>query len=207
MATRDACYRSGVTHTFVSALVLLVLILDPLGNIAAFASALRSRPAGKRWPVILREHGIAYLVLLAFMLGGEGFLAAIGLSNASLQLAGGVILFLIALRMIFPQPAGPEVEIPEPFIVPLAVPMIAGPSAMATVMLLASQQPGRILDWIGALTVAIGISTVILLGASRLQHLLGERFVTAMERLMGLILVAVAIEMMVRGARIAVATS
>ncbi len=193
-------------HRFVSALVLLVLILDPLGNIATFASALKSRPAGKRWPVILREHAVAYVVLLGFMLGGEGFLAAIGLSNASLQLAGGVILFLIALRMIFPQPAGPEIEIPEPFIVPLAVPMIAGPSAMATVMLLASQQPARLIEWVGALTVAMAISTAILLSAARLQHLLGERFVTAMERLMGLILVAVAIEMMVRGARIAIAT-
>lgn len=193
-------------HTFVSALVLLVLILDPLGNIANFASALKSRPAGKRWPVILREHAIAYVVLLGFMFGGESFLAAIGLSDASLQLAGGVILFLIAMRMIFPQPAGPEVEIPEPFIVPLAVPMIAGPSAMATVMLLASQQPGRLLDWVGALTVAVMLSTVILLGADRLQHLLGERFVTAMERLMGLILVALAIEMMVRGIRITVAS-
>mgnify|MGYP006268242131 CR=1 FL=1 len=191
-------------HTFVSALVLLILILDPLGNIATFASALKSRPAGKRWPVILREHGIAYLVLLGFMLGGDGFLRAIGLSSASLQLAGGVILFLIALRMIFPQPAGPEVEIPEPFIVPLAVPMIAGPSAMATVMLLASQQPTRILDWVGALTIAIGISAGILLSADRLQHVLGDRFVTAMERLMGLILVAVAIEMMVRGVRVAI---
>ena len=108
--------------------------------------------------------------------------------------------------MIFPQPAGPEIEIPEPFVVPLAVPMIAGPSAMATVMLLASQQPGRLLDWVGALTVAIGTSTVILLGAARLQHVLGERFVTAMERLMGLILVAVAIEMMVRGVRIVITT-
>ena len=191
-------------HTFVSALVLLILILDPLGNIATFTSALKSRPAGKRWPVILREHGIAYLVLLGFMLGGDGFLRAIGLSSASLQLAGGVILFLIALRMIFPQPAGPEVEIPEPFIVPLAVPMIAGPSAMATVMLLASQQPTRILDWVGALTIAIGISAGILLSADRLQHVLGDRFVTAMERLMGLILVAVAIEMMVRGVRVAI---
>lgn len=191
-------------HTFVSALVLLILILDPLGNIATFASALKSRPAGKRWPVILREHGIAYLVLLGFMLGGDGFLRAIGLSSASLQLAGGVILFLIALRMIFPQPAGPEVEIPEPFIVPLAVPMIAGPSAMATVMLLASQQPTRILDWVGALTTAIGISAGILLSADRLQHVLGDRFVIAMERLMGLILVAVAIEMMVRGVRVAI---
>jgi small neutral amino acid transporter SnatA (MarC family) len=196
-----------MAHTFVSALVLLVLILDPLGNIATFASALKSRPAGTRWPVILREHGIAYVVLLGFMFGGEGFLTVIGLSSASVQLAGGVILFLISLRMIFPQPAAPEIEIPEPFIVPLAVPMIAGPSAMATVMLLVSQQPGRILEWVGALTVAIGVSTVILLSAARLQHLLGERFVIAMERLMGLMLVAVAIEMMVRGARIAIATT
>lgn len=195
-----------MTYTFFSAYALLVLILDPLGNIPIFASALRSRPASRRWPVILREHAIAYAVLLAFMLGGETFLAAIGLSSASMQLAGGVILFLIALRMVFPQPAAPEAEIADPFIVPLAVPMVAGPSAMATVMLLASQQPGWILDWVGALTAAVATSAAILVGAARVQNALGDRFVTAMERLMGLILVAVAIEMLVRGVRIVAGT-
>lgn len=190
-----------MTHTFVSALVLLVLILDPLGNIPLFATALRSRPAAGRWIVILREHVIAYAVLLAFLVGGESALAALGLSSASVQLAGGVILFLIAVRMIFPPAQAPEAEIPEPFIVPLAVPAIAGPSALATVMLLGSQQPGRLLEWVGALTAAISISAVVLLGAARLQHALGDRLVIAIERLMGLILVAVAIEMLVRGAR------
>lgn len=190
-----------MTHTFVSALVLLVLILDPIGNIPLVASLLRNTPPSQRWRVIVREHVIAYAVLVGFLVGGQTFLVALGLSSVSLQLAGGVVLFLIAIRMIFPPPTSPEEVVTDPFIVPLAVPSIAGPSAMATVMLLVSQQPGRMLDWAGALTVAMLMSLGLLLVATRLQEVLGERVVLAMEKLMGLILVAVSIEMLVRGYR------
>jgi len=196
-----------VTHTFVSALVLLMLILDPLGNIPLFASSLRPMDAARRWRVIVREHAIAFVILLGFLFSGETFLSALGLSSVSLQLAGGVVLFLIAIRMIFPPTGGSEeVLAGEPFIVPLAVPAIAGPSSMATVMLLVSQQPARILEWAGALTVAMMVSLLLLLGANRIQHLLGDRLVLAMEKLMGLILVAVGIEMLVRGYRALLAT-
>ncbi|NDE06764.1 MAG: hypothetical protein EBZ89_05170, partial [Chloroflexi bacterium] len=134
-----------------------------------------------------REHAIAFVILLGFLFSGETFLSALGLSSVSLQLAGGVVLFLIAIRMIFPPTGGSEeVLAGEPFIVPLAVPAIAGPSSMATVMLLVSQQPARILEWAGALTVAMMVSLLLLLGANRIQHLLGDRFVLAMEKLMGL---------------------
>jgi small neutral amino acid transporter SnatA (MarC family) len=138
--------------------------------------------------------------LLVFMFVGDAFMRVMGLSGLSLQVAGGVVLFLIAIRMIFPPPesqAPPQLQ-GEPLIVPLAIPSIAGPSALATVMLLVSQAPERRWEWIGALTVAIVVGAFILLAADRIQHLLGERFVVAMERLMGLILVAVAVEMLVR---------
>lgn len=189
-------------NTFASATVLLLLITDPFGNIPVFANALRHVAPERRWKLILRENLIAFSILLLFMFIGEGFLRVMGLSGLSLQIAGAVVLFLIALRMIFPPPApAPVAEAanrPEPLIVPLAIPGIAGPSALATVMLLVSQAPQRRLEWIGALSVAIGVGAVVLLLADRIQHLLGERFVTAMERLMGLILVAVAVEMFVR---------
>jgi small neutral amino acid transporter SnatA (MarC family) len=136
------------------------------------------------------------------MFVGEGFLRVMNLSELSLQIGGGVILFLIALRMVFPPPAAEEAEIlTEPLIVPLAIPAIAGPSALATVLLLVSQQPERRLDWIAALCVTMVISAVVLVSAERIQRVIGPRLVTAVERLMGLVLVSVAIEMMLRGAK------
>jgi small neutral amino acid transporter SnatA (MarC family) len=111
-------------------------------------------------------------------------------------------LFLIALRMVFPPPAAEEAEIfTEPLIVPLAIPAIAGPSALATVLLLVSQQPERRLEWVAALCVTMVISAVVLVSAERIQRVIGPRLVTAVERLMGLVLVSVAIEMMLRGAK------
>lgn len=185
--------------TFASATVLLLLITDPFGNIPVFANALRHVAPERRWKLILRENLIAFSILLLFMFVGQSFLHLMGLSGLSLQIAGAVVLFLIALRMIFPPPAGQSEPLQgEPLVVPLAIPGIAGPSALATVILLVSQAPHRRLEWIAALTVAIGIGAVVLLLADRIQHLLGERFVMAMERLMGLILVAVAVEMLVR---------
>jgi MarC family membrane protein len=185
--------------SFASATVLLLLITDPFGNIAVFANALRHVPPERRARVILRENLIAFGLLLIFMFVGEGFLRLMGLRDASLQMAGGVVLFLIALRMIFPSPPGQEPELEgEPLIVPLAIPAIAGPSALATVILLVSRAPERRLEWVGALALTIAMGAIVLLLAERIQRVLGQRFVVAMERLMGLILVAVAVEMMVR---------
>ena len=189
-------------YTFASATVLLLLITDPFGNIPVFANALKHVPPERRAWVILRENLIAFALLLSFMFVGEGFLRLMGLRDTSLQMAGGVVLFLIALRMIFPPPAGQEVEFQgEPLIVPLAIPAIAGPSALATVILLVSRAPERRLEWIGALALTITVGALVLLLAERIQRLLGHRFVMAMERVMGLILVAVAVEMMVRAVK------
>ena len=189
-------------YTFASATVLLLLITDPFGNIPVFANALKNVPPERRARVILRENLIAFGLLLAFMFMGQSFLQLMGLRETSLQMAGGVVLFLIALRMIFPPPSTQEQEfVGEPLIVPLAIPAIAGPSALATVILLVSRAPERRLEWIAALALTIAISSVVLLLAERIQRLLGERFVVAVERLMGLILVAVAVEMMVRAAK------
>lgn len=186
-------------YTFASATLLLLLITDPFGNIPVFATALKYVPHDRRTWVIVREHLIAFGLLLAFLFVGEGLLRLMGLRDTSLQMAGGVVLFLIALRMIFPPPAGSEPEPQgEPLIVPLAIPAIAGPSALATVILLASRAPDRRLEWVMALAVAIVMGVTVLLLAERIQRVLGERFVIAMERLMGLILVAVAVEMVLQ---------
>jgi len=136
------------------------------------------------------------------MVVGQSFRALMRLSERSLEVAGGVILLMIAMRMVFA--SGGEVYAAdgkgrEPFIFPLAVPLLAGPSAMATVLLLASRQPDRLLEWVGALTVAMGVCAAVLLGADRLRKLLGSSMVNAIEKLMGLVLTAVAVEMILAG--------
>jgi MarC family membrane protein len=189
-----------MNYTFVSATVLLILITDPFGNIPIFANALRGVDPARRPLVIVREVLIAFGLLLAFMFAGDGFLRVMNLSALSLQIAGGVILFLIALRMIFPPPQAESVEpLTEPLIVPLAIPALAGPSALATVMLLVSQAPERRWEWVAALSVTMLVCAVVLVLAERIQRVLGERFIVAVERLMGLILVAVSVEMLLRG--------
>jgi len=191
-----------MNYTFLSATILLLLITDPVGNIPVFANALKHVPPERRPKVILREILIAFGLLLTFMFVGEGFLRVMNLSELSLQIGGGVILFLIALRMVFPS-RGVEIDdvVTEPLIVPLAIPAIAGPSALATVLLLVSQQPDKRMEWIGALCVTMIISAVVLVSAERILRVIGNRLVVAVERLMGLVLVSVAIEMMLRGAK------
>ena len=187
-------------HTFASATILLLLITDPLGNIPIFVNSLRAVPPERRARVIVREVLIAFGLLLAFMFVGQSFLKAMSLSDVSLQIGGAVVLFLIALRMIFPPPPQDSpVPLAEPLIVPLAIPALAGPSAMATVLLLVSQAPERRLEWVAALTVTMLVCAVVLLLAERLQRVVGLRVVSAFERLMGLILVSISVEMLIRG--------
>jgi MarC family membrane protein len=187
-------------HTFASATILLLLITDPLGNIPIFVNTLRAVPPERRARVIVREVLIAFGLLLSFMFVGQSFLKAMSLSDVSLQIGGAVVLFLIALRMIFPPPPqDTPVAVAEPLIVPLAIPALAGPSAMATVLLLVSQAPERRLEWVAALTVTMLVCAVVLLLAERLQRVVGLRVVSAFERLMGLILVSISVEMLIRG--------
>ncbi len=189
-------------HSFGSALILLLLVLDPLGSLPIFVSVLSGVAPQRRTRVALREGAIAFVVLAAFMLGGQWLLDGMRLSERSLEVAGGVILLIIALRMVFGGGGSlyaSEDITREPLIFPLAVPLLAGPSAMATVLLLASRQPERMWHWAAALTVAMAVSTSVLLSADRIRRLLGDAVVAATEKLMGLVLTAIAIEMMLAG--------
>lgn len=189
------------TASFVSATVLLILVTDPLGNVPLFVSLLKNVPPQRRLPIIVREVLIAFTILLLFLFFGQKFLAVMSLSETSLGIAGGVILFLIALRMIFPHPDGVFGADPEhePFIVPLAIPFIAGPSALATVLLMVSREPQRLPEWLAALTIAMLVSAVVLGFAEKIARLLGEQAMAAIERLMGLILTAIAVQMLLQG--------
>ena len=187
--------------SFSSAVLILLLVMDPVGNIPLFVSLLGELEPRRRNRVIIRECAIAFAVLILFVVSGRFLLDLLGLSESSLNIAGGVILFLIALRMIFrgSEPIFGEQIQGEPFIVPLAVPAIAGPTAIATVILLASSAPQRLPEWIAALTVAIAITLALLLFADKISKLVGRQGLLAFERLMGLILTAIAVEMLLRG--------
>ncbi|PXW96220.1 MarC family membrane protein [Sphaerotilus hippei] len=189
-------------HSFTSAFVLLLLVLDPFGSLPIYISVLRGVPEQRRTRVALREALIAFTVLALFMAGGQHFLSLMRLSERSLEVAGGVILLIIAMRMIFSgsnEMYASDGEGREPLIFPLAVPLLAGPSAMATVLLLASRQPEHLWTWAAALSAAMLVSTAVLLGADRLRHWLGDSMVSAIEKLMGLVLTAVAVEMILAG--------
>ena len=196
-----------MTPEFLSAVVLLVLVLDPFGNVPLVVAATRGVPLERRRRVIVRECAIAYALLLAFLFGGKAFLSLMHLTETSLEIAGGVILFLIALRMVFSHPDGVfgDAASSEPFIVPLAIPAIAGPSALATVMLMASRGPGALPSLVAAVTIAMLVTVAVLAAADRVQHVIGDRGVLALERLMGLVLTALAVEMLLSGVRTFVA--
>jgi MarC family membrane protein len=189
--------------TILSAAVLLFLVMDPLGNVPFFLAALRHVPPPRHNRVVLRELVIALGVLVVWLFAGKHVLDLLRISEPALTIAGGVILFLIALRMVFPTPERSmheEVD-GEPFVVPLAIPYVAGPSALATELLLMNREPGRWPDWLAALTLAWLAAAVLLVLGSRLRTVLGPRGLLAMERLMGMVLVTVATQMFLSGLR------
>jgi len=187
--------------TVLSAAILLFLVMDPLGNILLFTAALQNVPAKRRMKVVARELVIAYAVLVFFLFAGEPLLRLLGISGPALTIAGALVLFLISLRMVFPYADSHHGEAlsGEPLVVPLAIPYVAGPSAMATVMLLMSRDPARWADWLLALTLAWAASTAILTLGGRIGAFLGRRGLVALERLMGLLLVALAVQMFIAG--------
>ena len=186
----------------ISAATLLFLVMDPLGNIPVFLSVLDNVAPERRTRVLVRELLLALVVLVAFLFAGEMVLGFLGLSEHSIRIAGGIILFLIALKMVFPVArstrAVEELQ-GEPLLVPLAIPMVAGPSAMAVIMLLSTNEPGRMTDWLLALLIAWSISSVILVSATGLKRFLGQRGLVAIERLMGMLLIALAVQMLLEG--------
>ena len=185
-----------------AAAVTLFLIMDPLGNIPLFLSILSQVPESRRRLVLVRELLIALGLMLIFLFSGPSLLKVLGLSTEAVSISGGIILMIIAIRMIFPSRGGPmgdDMDDSEPLIVPLATPMIAGPSILATLVLLAESQPERSVEWLYALLTAWGISAVILLSSQSFYRILGKRGLKAIERLMGMILISISVQMLING--------
>jgi multiple antibiotic resistance protein len=185
----------------VSAFITLVFVMDPLGNVPIFLVILKDLDPKRRQWVIAREMLIALVVLLIFLYGGVHLLDLLNLKQESISIAGAIILFLIAIRMIFPSPYGLLGDVPEgePFIVPLAIPAVAGPSALAISMLLVNSDPDRMLDWTLALVAAWAAAAALLMASPLLLRALGNRGLVAVERLMGMILVIISVQMFFDG--------
>ncbi|NQD35443.1 YhgN family NAAT transporter [Permianibacter sp. IMCC34836] len=185
---------------FISATLTLFLVMDPLGNVPMFLALLKDLEPKRRRKVILREMLIALLIMALFLFFGSSVLGFLGLKAETISIAGGIVLFLIALRMVFPQEGGVMGEMPggEPFIVPLAIPFVAGPSTLATLILF-SQQQGHLLESSGAMLVAWFATAVILIYSTKFYKILGDRGLAAMERLMGMLLIMIAVQMLLNG--------
>lgn len=190
----------------ISVTVLLLLIMDPLGNLPIFMSVLRHLEPRRRRIVMIRELLIALVIMLLFLFTGEKILAFLNLRTETVSISGGIILFLIAIKMIFPGPehSGSGNGLPageEPFLVPLAIPLVAGPSLLATLMLMSHQYPGSLGMLVLSLLLAWAITSTILLLSGVFLSLLGDKGVNALERLMGLILIMLATQMFLDGVR------
>ena len=187
--------------TVLAAILLLIIIMDPIGNVPVFLSILKNIPMERRKKIIIRELIIAFVILLFFMFVGRFVLQLLQIEQSSLGIAGGIILFIIAIRMIFPgtKPMFSHNDESEPLVVPLAIPMLAGPSAIAAVILLMAQEPSRWIEWTFVVFVASLISGVILISSEALGSRLGNRALIAIERLMGIFLIMVSVDFILDG--------
>lgn len=182
--------------------LVFFLLMDPVGNIPVFISILKGLPPKRLNFVIFRELAIALGFIVGFYFIGEWLMQFLGVADYTLRMSGGIILFLIALKMIFAD-GGEAIEKKlsyEPFIVPLAVPLVAGPAILSAVMI-GAQSSSNHFETLIAIVIAWAISTVILLMSSFLQRVLGPRGLHASERLMGLILTLLAVQMFLDGVK------
>ena len=178
--------------------ITLLLIMDPLGNIPPFLSCLKHVQPDRRRKVLVREILFAYIVLLVFLFLGKYLLRVLSLQEETISIAGGIVLFLIALRMIFPTDHPTDTLAGEPFLVPLAIPLVAGPSTLAALLLLQSSPNSTLQLWV-SVTLAWAVTAMILLSSTILYRLLKERGLIAVERLMGMLLVMLAVQMFING--------
>ena len=192
------------SFSIISTAILLFFILDPFGNVPLLLSILKNVPKEKHKKIIIREIIIGLLLLLIFLFFGEKFLNIFHLETAAITISGGVIFFLIALKMIFPNPSQENIfgaKENEPLVVPIAIPMIAGPAALATLLLLSKANQNNLFDLFLSLLLAWFISSLILLYSTSLYKLLKNKGLSALEKLMGMLLLILAVQMFIDGIR------
>ena len=185
--------------TILSNAFALFLLMDSFGNIPIYLSILKGIDKKKHVQIIFRELLIALILFILFALFGNNFLSFLGISTKSMQLSGGIVLFILGMRMIFPAQGGQTYGLDgEPFIFPLAVPLVSGPASLAAVMIYSHQDVSS-LRLITSILIAWAATTTILMLAGKLSDWIDPRGLSALERLMGLILIMIAIEMVLKG--------
>lgn len=183
-----------------TATITLFLVMNPLGNIPVFIATLKHLDPKKRSKIILREAIFAFLILIVFLFAGNYILEGLHVTASALSIAGGIILFLIAIKFIFPEDKEKPVKVEsEPFLVPLAIPLFAGPATMAMLMVLTEQQPHKFATIFLALVIAWTLASSLLLSSNIISNILGKRGLTALERLMGMLLTTIAVQMFLSG--------
>ena len=189
--------------TTTSAALLLMMLMDPLGNLPVFSSVLKDVAPHRRRRVLARELCLALGFLVGFLFLGRYVFGMLHLQEASVGIAGGLILGVIGFRMLFPGSGGVmgNAQGGEPFVVPLAIPMIAGPSTLSLVLLLSSSEPERSFDWLLALLGAWGVVALVLSASGFLGRVLGNAGLEALQRVMGMLLVCLSVQMFVNGLR------
>lgn len=186
-----------------SAATMLFLIMDPLGNLPIVLSILKHLDPKRRRKVLIRELLFALAILMLFLFAGKSILGFLHVAPETLSISGGIILFIIAIKMIFPT-GGSIVGLAageEPFFVPMAIPMIAGPSVIAALLLLSSQHPDKLMELSAAVLLAWGVTFIILMFYGFFHRILGERGLKAIERLMGLLLIMISTQMFLDGVK------
>lgn len=180
--------------------LVLFLIMDPLGNLSAFHSMVKELDPKRQYWIIFREMMIALGVMLFFNYVGEYIFNFLDLSETTVRLSSGVVLFLIAVKILFTSHDSPRANLPkgEPFIFPLAVPLIAGPALMATIMLYAHLEHVQSIMLL-AIFIAWLLSALIFFFAGPIKRVLGDNGLMACERLIGMVLVLVAIQRLMEG--------
>ena len=192
----------------IQATVLLFLIMDPVGNLPIFNSILKNRPAHESVKIIIRELVFAYLLLIGFLILGDYVQSYLSLRVSTLHIAGGIILLLVALGMVFPGIGMKMVDgNEEPFFVPLAMPLVAGPAAIAIVLILGSSQPANTVTWVIALSISWSLAALILVPSPWVFKFIGEKAARILERLMGMILIMLAVQMFLNGVELYVGTN
>jgi multiple antibiotic resistance protein len=184
----------------ISAIITLTLVMDPLGNIPLFLTVLKNVKENKKRKIIIRELLIALGLMLFFLLFGKWIVKLFSMDISSLSVAGGIVLFLIALSMIFPNRENSFIDVKEePFIVPLAIPLVAGPSVLTMILIYNMKDPGNMLFWFIIIIVSWLINVLILSSSSIISKLLGDKGMAAIERLMGMVLITISVQMLLSG--------
>jgi multiple antibiotic resistance protein len=200
-----------LTALFLSAFVTFLVVIDPPGCAPIYAGLTREAPTVHRRAMAIRAVLVAAGILIFFGLLGEELLKALGVSLAAFRIAGGIMLFLIALEMVFErrtqrrenraQEVSEDPEHEDVSICPMAIPMIAGPGSIASIMLLVARSDGltETLTVFAALTAVLLLTLLALLAAGPLMRLLGHRMEAMLTRLLGVILAALAAQFVIDG--------